>query len=997
MKIPNLSKLTKRQAFIAILVFLGLLSVIFSVITRFTFIMDRPEEALRIAVVGPMSGPNAAAGNSIRQGAELYAQTFNDAGGIGGNKIAIEVFDDKDDPEEAAKVATAIAAKTDVVAVIGHLSDAVIAKAGPIYAARKVPLIAPTAVGPKTLKANEWLFSVVFNDERQAMFLANYTRNVLGHRLVSIIQNKPAYGATLAEPFAETYKRFGTAIRYTFDIDPAQASVQSQMRKIADDLRTKQDAGVIFLAMDGIESARMLAMLRDSGVRNPVVGTDKLATHAFINEIVRVAEKPNDLAKYTDGILATTPLLFDTANEVAQGFRSRYLAANKTHPDWLAAYSYDAVHIALATLKKIVGGKNDANAQIAAKRRALRNDLAAIMTPEQSVMGISGQLFFNRDREGQSPILIGIYNGKNMISALTQLQRIKGTGAANYIEELKRGRVLYVNDRFMYKTNVVYTGLQVKEITDINLEKNTAVIDFVIWFRFRGNFRPEDLVFTNAAELIPLDEPEDEMKVGDMTYRLYRVKGLFNMNFAKTLRPYGSQLVGITFSHRTLSHNNLLYVVDVLGLGLESGQTLLDKLKAGQVLGPRSGWDLARAWLSQDVVEKSTLGNPSYVGYGSVDPDFSKIDLGAIIRKDEIAVRDFVPSEYFIYLGIFGVLGVVFSILMDRKERGRFWSVQSWGLRVVAWPVLLLAAGNLLLDLAFQRLPTSYIDLIVMVYSILWWLVPARLLGMAVERFIWQPLEDHTERNIPNVVRVFVSVAIYSFASFGVIAFVFDQKITSLLATSGLLAMIVGLAVQANISNIFSGIVINMERPFSVGDWVKIGGMDEGRVIDITWRTTRVKTRNGYVISVPNSKASEAEIHNYDSFDVVRLELPFYLDARFPIEDVAQWMSDGLNKAPNVLETPEREIRFKSIEFTFGLWIAKYEIQFWIDNYGRREEIEEKVLACVWHELRNHGVSTGANGRGNWLASRMGDEGAGLEGEGATAQIEGGVGATRGG
>ena len=173
-----------------------------------------------------------------------------------------------------------------------------------------------------------------------------------------------------------------------------------------------------------------------------------------------------------------------------------------------------------------------------------------------------------------------------------------------------------------------------------------------------------------------------------------------------------------------------------------------------------------------------------------------------------------------------------------------------------------------------------------------------------------------------------------------------DEALTSILASTGLLAMIIGLAVQANISNIFSGIVINMERPFNVGDWVQIGDVDEGWVVDITWRTTRVKVRNGYVVSIPNGQVSEAQIHNFNSFDAVRMEVPLYLDAKYPMMEAAQIMEDAVAQAPDILDTPEREVRFKGVNWEFG-WVAEYEIQFWIDHYARKEEIVEGALSVI--------------------------------------------------
>jgi potassium efflux system protein len=576
--------------------------------------------------------------------------------------------------------------------------------------------------------------------------------------------------------------------------------------------------------------------------------------------------------------------------------------------------------------------------------------------PENALVGITGANFFDADGEGKKPVFIGIYNGTNVISALTQLQPIKSEGARNYIDELKRGRMLYVNDRFMYKTNVVYTGLQINEIAGLDVEKNQYDLDFLIWFRYRGQFEPQDLEFVNAVEPIKLTTPAEERQVGDMTYRLYRVKGKFRYNFTETRRPYGQHVVGVGFTHRLLNKNNLQYVVDVLGLALDRGETVKDKLEARQALNPATGWIIERAWNSQDIIAKGTMGDPAYVGFGATDPDFSQIDLGMVIKRGEFNARDFVPTEFFIYVGIFALIGTIFAVGMDRRERGRFWAAQSWFLRVISWPLLLLSGGNLAIDLAFQNLADHYIDIMILVYDSLWWLVPARLIGLAVERFLWTPLEDHTERNIPNVIRVFASVTVYTFAICGIIAFVFDQTLTSILASTGLLAMIIGLAIQANISNIFSGIVINMERPFNVGDWVQIGDLDEGRVVDITWRTVRVKVRNGYVISVPNGQVSEAQIHNFNSFNAVRVELPLYLDAKYPLLESAEIMEEGLAAAPHILDSPEREVRFKGVERHPGAWVSVYEIQFWLDNYGRREEIAEGALSHVWDALMARGI-----------------------------------------
>lgn len=950
----KLHDLPKRERFIAILAMIGVLGVALSLLAKVSFILEDEDDLYRIAVVAPISGDNAGIGRSIRQGVQLFVKLANDSGGIGGTSVTIDVYDDKDDAATAKQIATKIAADGRVRAVIGHWSTPAVEAAAPVYAERGIPLIAPAAVRPGLAKTSEWLFTGLFNDREQARFLANYARNVLGHKLVSMIVDKRAYGESMAKSFEETLLRFGTKVRYTWEFD-SSTNVVPQIQRIVAELATKKDAGILFLAVGGLDGARIIKFLRDASVRNPVVGTSGLGTHAFADFVEKLPGRHNFAGKYTDGMMITTPLLFDTANETAQNFKNGYLAAYNRHPDWVGAYAYDAAQLVVKALRDEYKNSKETG-QITASRQAIRDYLAGLDKPDNALVGITGANFFDGDGEAKKPVFIGIYNGTNIISALTQLQPIKSEGARNYIDELKRGRMLYVNDRFMYKTNVVYTGLQINEIKGLDIGKNQFDLDFSIWFRYRGQFEPQDLVFVNAVEPIKLEKPADERQVGDMVYRLYRVKGKFRFNFTETRRPYGQHVVGVGFTHRLLNKNNLQYVVDVLGLALEKGETVKHKLDRAQALNPATGWIIERAWNSQDIVAKGTMGNPAYVGFAATDPDFSQIDLGMVIKRGEFNARDFVPTEVFIYIGIFALIGTVFAVGMDRRERGRFWAAQSWFLRLISWPLLLLSGGNLAIDLAFQNLPDHYIGIVILVYDSLWWLVPARLLGLAAERFIWVPLEDHTERNIPNVIRVFASVTIYTLAICGIIAFVFDQTLTSILASTGLLAMIIGLAIQANISNIFSGIVINMERPFNVGDWVRIGDLDEGRVVDITWRTVRVKVRNGYVISVPNGQVSESQIHNFNSFNAVRLELPLYLDAKYPLMETAEIMEEGLSLAPNILESPEREVRFKGVERHPGAWVSVYEIQFWLENYARREEIAEGALAHVWEALVAKGI-----------------------------------------
>ncbi|CAA7616544.1 ABC transporter substrate-binding protein [Magnetospirillum sp. UT-4] len=938
---------SKASKFAAILGIMAVLGVLLSLAAKVTFVPKDSASSYRMAVVAPLSGPSAGIGRSMVQGAQFLAESVNRAGGINGNTLVVEPLDDRGDPAEARRLAAELA-NGSALAVIGPFSaDAGQAAAEELTRA-KVPAIAPAAGWAETVARDGWVFSPLYDTKAEARFLANYARNVMGNKLMSMVVEDTPWGHAMADSFVETFVRFGAPPQFRFVFKPNGGPAEIA-RLVAEYKAKRDEAGALFLAADEASAPAVVKAFKDANLRPQWFALGRLGTNAFTEAFGAGGQS------YTNGIYVSAPLLFDTANEAAQGFKGAYRDRFGAEPDWLAAYAHDAAKAIADTVrdKGIGSGAGD----IGPKRQTIRDGLAARVRPEDGIKGVTGTTTFP-DGRAPTPVLMGIYNGDNLISALTQLQPIPQGAVSNYIEELRQGRVLYVNDRFMYRTNVVYVGLQVKEISEIDLEKETALIDLAVWFRYRGEFKPQDLVFANAAEEIKLGEPADEGTVGDMAYRLYRFKGRFNMNFSGAPRSYGSHIVGVSFRHHTLNRNNLLYVVDVLGM--PSGNALKERLTEDKVLAAGLNWAVDRAWVSQEVALEDALGDPKYVGHGSIQPDFSKIDLGIVIKRSSLSARDVIPTEWFIYVAIFGALASVFAIAMETKKWGRFWYLQSFGLRAVFWPLLLLAGGSLILDHVYQTLPLAQIWVAVTIYDVLWWVMPARLVTMAISRFAWTPLEERSGRAIPNVVRALVSFLIYAFAFLGILAFVLEQPITSVLAGSGLLAMIVGLAIQANLSNVFSGIVLNMERPFGVGDWVKIGAAEDAHVTDVTWRTTRLMTRSGMSIAIPNAKVSESLIINYSVEGKARMTIHLYVDPSLSTEEVRKVLRDAPLECPGVLSDPPPGVYFDGIVAAEGGWLAQYSVLYWIADYSGKTAVSGRVWDAVYQRLKTAGIPLGS-------------------------------------
>ena len=129
-------------------------------------------------------------------------------------------------------------------------------------------------------------------------------------------------------------------------------------------------------------------------------------------------------------------------------------------------------------------------------------------------------------------------------------------------------------------------------------------------------------------------------------------------------------------------------------------------------------------------------------------------------------------------------------------------------------------------------------DAIAGTLKIAWWFWAAWFLVALIRSVIVFEHRPHEGKLVQDL----LSALIYLAAAFAVIAYVFDLPIQGLLATSGIIAIVLGLALQSTLNDVFSGLVLSLSRPYRPGDWINIEGGTEGQVIEMNWRATHVLT-----------------------------------------------------------------------------------------------------------------------------------------------------------
>ena len=163
-------------------------------------------------------------------------------------------------------------------------------------------------------------------------------------------------------------------------------------------------------------------------------------------------------------------------------------------------------------------------------------------------------------------------------------------------------------------------------------------------------------------------------------------------------------------------------------------------------------------------------------------------------------------------------------------------------------------------------------------------------------------------------------------------------------ATSTVVSVIIGLALQDTLGNFFAGLSIHIEQPFHILDAIRIGDM-LGRVEAVTWRTTAIRTNNNSVILLPNSKvAREAmEIHPFNSLNrrVFSFPAPYTIAPQKVISIVRETVRTVANVAPE--KTPVVRIaNFSDSSIT-------YEVLYWVKDYMWIHDIDAKIRENIWY------------------------------------------------
>lgn len=173
-----------------------------------------------------------------------------------------------------------------------------------------------------------------------------------------------------------------------------------------------------------------------------------------------------------------------------------------------------------------------------------------------------------------------------------------------------------------------------------------------------------------------------------------------------------------------------------------------------------------------------------------------------------------------------------------------------------------------------------------------------------------------------------------------------------LLATSAVGAVIMGFALQDTLSNFFAGLALQIDRPFKPGHWIEVGPF-QGRVVGITWRATKIQTKQGNLIVVPNNVVGKEAINNYsEPAAPTRLFVEVGADYGVPPNTVRDAMLAAMKRCRRVLATPEADV----VVTDFGASAIVYHARFWVQDFSQDARARDEVRTAIYYEFRRRNI-----------------------------------------
>ncbi|HKG12670.1 MAG TPA: mechanosensitive ion channel family protein [Pyrinomonadaceae bacterium] len=239
------------------------------------------------------------------------------------------------------------------------------------------------------------------------------------------------------------------------------------------------------------------------------------------------------------------------------------------------------------------------------------------------------------------------------------------------------------------------------------------------------------------------------------------------------------------------------------------------------------------------------------------------------------------------------------------------------------------------------------------VASVALWMSLALVAVRALNALVFLVFRKRRGYEAPSLMRDIFSLVLYMTAFAVILKFHFENlSFGALLSGSALLGVILGLALQDTLGNLFAGISLHADKPFQVGDVITVG-KNTGVVMASTWRAVKIKTFSNHIVLVSNSVIAKESIEVCPQNGSNARIVPFgavYTDSPVKVIHVVR---EAVRECDNVIRYMTPNVRIRNL----GEYSVEYEVKYWLIDYARHHDTDALVRQRIWYAFRRSGLT----------------------------------------
>lgn len=336
------------------------------------------EGTYKFALMAPLTGDAAQYGQTYQTTLEILVDKINASGGINGEKVVLDVYDDKKDPKESVNIASKIISDPNILGLVGSQTSSCSMAAAPILQDEGIPMVSPQASHPDFTKIGDYIFRCQVTVEYENSKTAEFLAKTLGKKRIAIIYSNDDWGVSMLNSVKKALKQYPGN-----DVVAEETFIVGQTKDFTPLVSKIKMANpdVLFLSTLYSDGAQIIQQCKGLNLDVPIVGSNTF----FKKEFIDVG------GKNVEGVMMTNTIALNNNNEEYLALQKAYQERTGSFVDTYVTQSYDSLNILIKAAQKV--GKN---------RAAIRDELASL----KDYVGVSGTFSFDKFRNPEKKVYV---------------------------------------------------------------------------------------------------------------------------------------------------------------------------------------------------------------------------------------------------------------------------------------------------------------------------------------------------------------------------------------------------------------------------------------------------------------------------------------------------------------------------------------------------------------------------------------------------------------